>query len=146
LVIQGHRHDPPWLVVEDNPKASINDLMKKPTQFSKITSCEVYIMTIGHVLKLIRTNLAMTQKQMADRLGISHNYLSLIEGGKKDPTNDMVADFARELNISKEALLFASSDVPDELNSNDKRDFQRLQQNILSLLLFELNGELKKSA
>lgn len=103
-------------------------------------------MRIGHILKLMRTNIAITQKEMADRLGISQNYLSLIEGSKKDPSNDKVADFAKLLNISKEALLFASSDVPGELNSKDKRDFQRLQQNIVSLLLFELSGELEESA
>lgn len=103
-------------------------------------------MRIGHILKLMRTNMAMTQKEMADMLGISQNYLSLIESSKKDPSNEKIADFARQLNTSKEALLFASSGMPGELSPKDRKDFQRLQQNIVSLLLFDLSGELEESA
>lgn len=103
-------------------------------------------MKIGHILKLIRTNKGITQKEMADILDISQNYLSLIESEKKEPSGDKLAEFARKLRISKEALLFVASNVPEELSAKDRKDFQRLQQNIASLLLFELTGELKKSA
>lgn len=103
-------------------------------------------MRIGHILKLMRTNMAITQKEMADMLGISQNYLSLIESNKKDPSNEKIADFAKQLNISKEALFFASSGMPGELSPKDRKDFQRLQQNIVSLLLFDLSGELEESA
>lgn len=103
-------------------------------------------MTIGHVLKLIRTNRGMTQKEMADTLRISQNYLSLIESNRKEPSNGAMAGFANSLNISKEALMFATSDVPEELSAKDAKDFQRLQQNIVTLLLFELTEELSRSA
>ena len=103
-------------------------------------------MKIGSVLKLVRTSKGLTQGDMADLLGISQNYLSLIEGNKKVPTVDTIAEFAKSLKISKDALLFASSDVPEELSENDSKEFQRLRQNILSLLLFELNGDLRESA
>ena len=103
-------------------------------------------MQFGHVLKLVRTSKGMTQKEMADLFGVSQNYLSLIESDKKFPSIDTVAGFAKSLKISKDGLLFVSSDVPEELGAKDKKDFQKLQQNILSLLLFELNGELSKSA
>ena len=59
---------------------------------------------------------------------------------------DTIAEFAKSLKISKDALLFASSDVPKELNAKDSKEFQKLQKNILSFLLFELNGELMESA
>jgi transcriptional regulator with XRE-family HTH domain len=103
-------------------------------------------MKIGHLLKLIRARKEFTQKEMADRLGISQNYLSLIESYKKAPRRDKIAEFAKKLNISKEALFFASSEVPEELSSKEKKDFQKLQQNILAFLLFDLNEELKESA
>ncbi len=103
-------------------------------------------MKTGNILKLVRINKGLAQKEMADLLGVSQNYLSLIETNKKVPSVDTMAEFAKSLKISKDALLFASSDVPEELSAKDTKDFQRLQQNILSLLLFELNGELEKSA
>lgn len=103
-------------------------------------------MKTGHILRLIRANNGFSQKEMAECLGISQNYLSLIESEKKQPSIDKIAEFAKNLNISKEALLFVSSDTPEELSTKDKRDFQRLQQNIVSLLLFELNEKLVKSA
>ena len=101
-------------------------------------------MTIGQILKHIRVNQNLSQKEMAEKLGISQNYLSLIESDKKEPTQDKIADFAKALNTSKEALLLAATDVPAELNEKDREDFIRLQKNIVSLLVFELTGNLEQ--
>lgn len=103
-------------------------------------------MNLGHLLKLIRTHRGMNQKQMAELLGISQNYLSLIESNKKIPRTELVSEFSKSLNISNDALIFASSDIPSELSSKDQRDFKRLQNNIISLLLFDMTGELKEIA
>ena len=103
-------------------------------------------MNLGMLIKLIRTHRGMNQKQMADLIGISQNYLSLIEINKKSPGTERISEFAKRLNISNNALIFASSDVPEELNAKDKKDYLRLKNNIMSLLLFELTGELDKSA
>ncbi len=103
-------------------------------------------MNIGQVLRLIRVNKNNSQKEMAEKLGISQNYLSLIESNKKEPSHDKITEIANKLKISKEALLLAASDVPDELNENDKKAFQRLQKNIVSLLIFELTGIIENNA
>ena len=103
-------------------------------------------MKIGHVLKLVRTGKAMTQKDMADLLGVSQNYLSLIEIGSKAPSSEKLAEFAKSMSVSEEALVFVSTDVPEELSPSEKEDFLKLQYNILSLLLFKLTGELRKNA
>lgn len=103
-------------------------------------------MNLGQLLKLIRTTKGMTQKDMADLMGISQNYLSLIESNIKVPSADKLAAFAEALSISKDALVFVSSDPPDELSAKDQKDYERLQKNIVSLLVFDLTGEVKKSA
>jgi transcriptional regulator with XRE-family HTH domain len=103
-------------------------------------------MSLGHVLKLVRTNKGFNQKEMAELLGISQNYLSLIESEKKKPSIDRISDMAKNLKVSSDALIFASSDVPSELSLKDQKDYKRLQNNIISLLLFDLTGELKKIA
>lgn len=97
-------------------------------------------MNIGYILKLIRTSKGMSQKEMADFLGISQNYLSLIESKKKFPSPEKTIDFSKSLGVSEHALLFASSGIPEELSAEDKRQFGKLQRNILTLLLFKLRG------
>lgn len=101
-------------------------------------------MSLGHVLKLIRTHNRLNQKQMSELLGISQNYLSLIESDKKRPSPERIYEMSKRLKVSNDALLFAASDVPNELNSKDQKDYKRLQNNIISLLLFELTGELEE--
>jgi len=103
-------------------------------------------MKVGNVLKLLRTSIGSTQRQMADMLGISQNYLSLIEQNKKIPSNESIKSFSLSLKISEDALKFIGSEVPAELDEKDSSDFQRLQQNILSLIIFQLSGELKNCA
>lgn len=114
--------------------------------FYKITSQGDEIMSLGHVLKLIRTHRELNQNQMAELLGISQNYLSLIESGKKQPSVDLIVEMAKNLKVSSDALIFASSDVPNELDSKDQKEYKRLQNNIVSLMLFELTGDIKKIA
>jgi transcriptional regulator with XRE-family HTH domain len=103
-------------------------------------------MKIGKILKILRTSKGLTQNQMSKLLGISQNYLSLIEQDKKTPSVDAITGFASSLSVSKDALILVTSDVPKELNGRDIEDFQRLQQNILSLLVYQKSGELSTSA
>lgn len=103
-------------------------------------------MNLGKLIKIIRTTKGMTQKGMADLMGISQNYLSLIESSKKTPSLDLLEACATALKISKTALIFVSLSPPEELSAKDKRDYERLQKNILSLLVFDVTGELKQSA
>ena len=103
-------------------------------------------MKTGTVLKMIRTSMGLSQKDMANKLGITQNYLSLIEHGKKEPSSEILTQFAGALHFSKEALKVISTDVPYELKDGDREDFLKLQRNILSLLIFEVTGEIEKSA
>jgi transcriptional regulator with XRE-family HTH domain len=103
-------------------------------------------MSLGHLLKLVRTHRQLNQKEMAGLLGISQNYLSLIESDKKQPSSELISRIARSLNVSNDALGFVASDVPDELTKDDKITYRKLQSNILTILLFQMTGELKSLA
>ena len=103
-------------------------------------------MKLGHVLKMIRVSRELNQGKMDDVLGLSQNYLYLRESDKRKPSNEKINEFAASLGISKEALLFLSYDVPDELGEEDKGKFRELQKHILSLIIFETTGKLKESA
>ncbi|SPD74274.1 putative transcriptional regulator [uncultured Desulfobacterium sp.] len=101
-------------------------------------------MTLGRLIKLVRTHRNKNQNEMAELLGISQNYLSLVESEKKQPSAELISKFAERLEISHDALIFAASDIPAELDADGRKDYKRLQNNILSLLLFEVTGELGK--
>lgn len=49
----------------------------------------------------IRKNNNLTQEQFSKRMGISKNYVNLIENGKKNPGDRLVSDICREFNVNE---------------------------------------------
>lgn len=45
----------------------------------------------GKALRVFRVNNSELLKEMADRLGVTPAYLSAVENGKKDPTDELMA-------------------------------------------------------
>ena len=74
-------------------------------------------MKIGSLIKKIRVGKEMTQVQLADRMDITQNYISLIETNTKVPSKDIIKKFSNHFNISEEALLFLSTEPPSEIRS-----------------------------
>lgn len=62
-------------------------------------------MKIGKNIKVIRVNKEMTQKELADMLGITTTYLSLIENNAKKPSLTLVEKISKTLEIPL-AMLF----------------------------------------
>ena len=52
----------------------------------------------------IRKKASMTQEQFAQKMGISANYVNLIENGKKNPGDRLISDICREFNVNEEWL------------------------------------------
>ena len=94
--------------------------------------------SIGNVLKLIRAHRAISQGEMAERLGITQNFLSHVEHGKQSVSTTKIDDFAQKLGISKEILLIAGCDVPSEMTGSDKQLFFALQKSSLPIILPDL--------
>lgn len=104
-------------------------------------------MKTGSLIKKIRTIRGLTQVQLAQKMGITQNYLSLIETDKKTPSYAKIKELSNHLQLSEDALKFLSTEPPDELDQDKKKDYVKLQHNILSLLVFDLTGDIEvKSA
>jgi transcriptional regulator with XRE-family HTH domain len=56
-------------------------------------------MTLGHLLKLIRVSQNIPQHVLADALGVTPNYLSLIEHDKRDPSLRFLRRFRDHLQV-----------------------------------------------
>lgn len=55
--------------------------------------------TIGSVIKTIRIERGMTQKELGEKVGMSYSYVSLIERNKKNPSVKRVISIFNSLNF-----------------------------------------------
>ena len=79
----------------------------------------------------------MQQKEFSECIDVSTNYLSLLENGKRNPSQELIIKIAKELEISVDALEFLSTEVPEELDQESAEKYKSLQNNIATLLIFK---------
>ncbi|AFL73220.1 helix-turn-helix transcriptional regulator [Thiocystis violascens] len=60
---------------------------------------------LGEALRLVRSFHDISQIELAYRLGISRSYLSELESGKKTPSIDLLASYAKVFEIPISYLL-----------------------------------------
>ena len=90
--------------------------------------------SVGSILKALRVAKNISQGEMAQKLEVSQNFLSLVENDKKTVSLTTLTNFAEKLNISKEFILIAASDIPPELTERQKKFFEKMQQSMLKYL------------
>lgn len=61
--------------------------------------------TFGKNVRAARKRLGWSQEHLAFEAGIKRTYLSEVEGGKRNPTLDVVERIARALNASAAELM-----------------------------------------
>lgn len=84
-------------------------------------------MNFTHALKLSRKKIGITQKELASRCEISHEYMCKIENGRQIPNIPMIQRIAKELNIPASLLtLLAVSE--NEVKEEKRELFKKVQQ------------------
>jgi transcriptional regulator with XRE-family HTH domain len=80
-------------------------------------------MNIGKSIKMCRTSLGLSQGDLAQKIGMSMSYISLIEKGKRDPAISTIEQIADALGVPVSLLTFLAAD-PNELKGvpEDLRD------------------------
>ncbi len=76
---------------------------------------------IGNALKIIRVFNDQTQKELADKLGISHSYLSQIESGKRNPTLETIRSYSEHFGIPVSSLMFFSEQISDDAGTDNAK-------------------------
>ena len=79
-------------------------------------------MNIGNALKNIRKGKKLTQKELANRIGISNTYLSEIESNSRRPSLDVLKNISDALGVNFLYLILKSLEEEDLKNEN-KADF-----------------------
>ena len=97
-------------------------------------------MNIGNLVKTIRTARGVSQKSLSNKLGISTNYLCLLENSKRNPSGELIKKIADEFDVSYEALEFLCTETPQELDEEHSKTYTKLQENIASLIVYKKHG------
>jgi transcriptional regulator with XRE-family HTH domain len=90
-------------------------------------------MNLGRSIKLCRTNLGLSQEELADRVGLSASYISLIEKGGRDPAVSTAEKIAAALGVPTSLLMFLAAD-PGELQGVPEEVRDKLASVTLRLL------------
>ena len=92
----------------------------------------------GHLLCLLRKSLGMKQEDVARKLDISTNYLSLIENGKKQPAEGMIQRLA-ELYRVPAFLFYWDEDAIKPKTAVEKSLYAELEEVMKKLFYFVMN-------
>ena len=85
-------------------------------------------MNIGKGLRFVRLAADLQQKDMADRLGITQNYLSLLENNKAEPSLSLLRRVADEFDIPASFLLWEEHASEESSNPEVSERYARLRQ------------------
>lgn len=81
---------------------------------------------LGLVIKGIRKRLKLTQEDLKDELGLSVNYLSQLETGRRGIGLDNLNKVANFYQVPAEVMLILAADT----NEDDQSDIGKLQNEI----------------
>jgi len=68
-------------------------------------------MKIGKTIKIVRTLKGIRQKELAEKINISHNYLSALENDKKEPSLVLLNKLSKFLEVPLTLLLIENLDA-----------------------------------
>lgn len=73
-------------------------------------------MTFGEILRKIRRDKKISQRALADKLGISFTYLSKIENDvMPPPSEELLIKLAKELDIDIDEFMIEANKVPTDI-------------------------------
>jgi len=78
---------------------------------------------LGEALRLIRVYHDLKQKEVAERLKISPQYLSEIEKGHKVPTLDVIQRYSDTFNLPVSSIMFFAETVEGKTTLDRARAF-----------------------
>lgn len=81
-------------------------------------------------VKIIRQENGLTQSQFAEKIGLSRNYVAMIEIGQRDPSDRTISDICRVFGISEDWLRYGLE--PMKLERSREEEISELVGEALS--------------
>lgn len=80
-------------------------------------------MMLSRALRLMRVFNDMSQKDLAEKLGISKSMISEIESGKKNSTIELLNKYSEVFDIPVSSIIFFSETLSQNTKSEQLREF-----------------------
>lgn len=100
-------------------------------------------MKIGKTLKLIRILKGMKQKELADKLHVSPNYLSSVENDKREPSLSFIKLASKELDVPV-SFLFLDNIDEASMSEEQKVTYQKLKSLLIEFQSLKSNNAHEK--
>lgn len=94
-------------------------------EFSEKRQNPIDYVSLGRRVKKLRKEQGIKQTELADALGISYQYMSMIETGKRQLSLSLLVDLANKLGATTDELLYGSL---DSLNKKYDQDMQDIME------------------
>jgi transcriptional regulator with XRE-family HTH domain len=92
-------------------------------------------MKIGSTIRLIRQVAGLTQQQMADRLEITSNYLSLLENDKATPKLGLLGRIEKQFDVPPSFVLWNSQFESRKSDTEISERYRRLGEQMAELAI-----------
>jgi len=92
-------------------------------------------MTLGDAIKLIRTARHMKQRELAGKIGVAPNYLSMLEANKRQPSLEILERLAAELTVPAGLFLLWTEADRQDLKPSKLRQVRELLVRIQEIYL-----------
>ena len=94
-------------------------------------------MDYGKAIRVVRSGRGLSQRHLADRIGISPSHLSLVESGKRDPSLKLLEEIAVSLGVPMHLLTLLASDVGDVNDPEQADHVAQVAKALLRVLVTE---------
>jgi transcriptional regulator with XRE-family HTH domain len=98
-------------------------------------------MSVGRAVKFARVAAGIKQKDLADRLDVSSNYLSLVENDKRDPSISFLRNVATEMAIPLGVLFLNVDGDLSEVSPEERALLLRIQDLVFQIQQIKLQNE-----
>jgi transcriptional regulator with XRE-family HTH domain len=83
---------------------------RTPRDDDRFHSGPAFVEALGRTIKVIRTDLGIDRRTLAQEAGISYSYLTEIENGNKPPSSSVLGPIASALGMRMSQLIQAAED------------------------------------
>lgn len=83
-------------------------------------------MSIGRIIKKIREDKGLMQKEVSAHLGIGNSNYNKLENGHRDLSVEELLKLSKLFNLTTDEILNYENIVPEEISIEDKPDFEKL--------------------
>lgn len=71
-------------------------------------------------IALVRRSLNLTQEKFAERVGLSRNFMWMVESGARVPSDRTISDICREFNVNETWLRTGEGEMFNQITRSEK--------------------------